>query len=260
MNFFCRAYSIGIYISMLFTTLKTILKVSLTMALFLLAFSVAFYMLLTDMPMFSSVEYGIFRIMTMVAGDISYSEIFDHLYSNQRKQGLWVVFIVLTGVVIFINVAFANLLVGLAVGDIAKIRKSADLALIKLDLEAIIDLQNYRFPAWIQRRLYKPSLVIQIDKDSGYFKRREWSQLTTKLKLYLPNYKHVDGDTNSGSMQHEVTRQQLDLQDLRHQVQEIKSDISNKYDLLLTAKSDISNKFALLDIKINKLLAAHEIQ
>ncbi|RDD36842.1 Transient receptor potential cation channel subfamily A member 1 [Trichoplax sp. H2] len=241
-----RAYGIGIYISMLFTTLRTILKVSLTMVLFLLAFSVAFYMLLTDMPMFSQVEYGVFRIMTMVAGDISYSEIFDHLYSNGRRQVLWVVFTVLTGVVIFINVAFANLLVGLAVGDIAKIRKSADLALTKLDLEVIIDLQSYRFPAWIQRRLYKPSLAIQIDKNSGYLKRREWSQLTTKLKLHLPSDKHVDRETNSSSIQHQVTRQQLDLQDLQHQVQEI--------------KSDISNKFALLDTKINKLLAAHEIQ
>lgn len=60
---------------------------------------------------------------------------------------------------------------GLAVGDIAKIRKSANLALIKFDLEVITDLQAYRFPIWIRKRLYRPSLVIQIDKNSGYFKR-----------------------------------------------------------------------------------------
>ena len=77
--------------------------------------------------------------------------------------------------------------VGLAVGDIAKIRKSADLALIKLDLEVITDLQGYRFPMWMRKRLYRPSLVIQIDKKSGYFKRVKIMEVMfIILCIYLP--------------------------------------------------------------------------
>lgn len=61
--------------------------------------------------MFSTVEYAIFRVMTMMAGDISYSEIFDHIMAVKRWRILWIVYIILVGVVVFINVAFANLLV-----------------------------------------------------------------------------------------------------------------------------------------------------
>ena len=61
--------------------------------------------------MFSTLEFAIFRIMTMMSGDISYTEIFGYIYSTNRKQVLWIVFIIMAGVVIFVNVAFANLLV-----------------------------------------------------------------------------------------------------------------------------------------------------
>lgn len=75
---------------------------------------------------------------------------------------------------------------GLAVGDIAKVRSSASLARVKLDLEVITDLQDYRFPMWIRKRLYRPSLVVQIDKKSGYLKR---VNITTKYRFHaLPLY------------------------------------------------------------------------
>lgn len=63
--------------------------------------------------MFSTVEYAVFRVMTMMAGDISYTEIFDHVISAGRQQVLWVVYVIMASVVIFVNVAFANLLVSL---------------------------------------------------------------------------------------------------------------------------------------------------
>lgn len=65
--------------------------------------------------MFSTVEYAIFRVMTMMAGDISYMEIFGYIYSTDRRQILWIVYTIMTGVVIFINVAFANLLVSITI-------------------------------------------------------------------------------------------------------------------------------------------------
>ena len=120
---------------MFFTIIKTILKASITIFFFIFAFALAFYMLLTDMvsrmlhflrvntfkiiqfylsaiqPMFSELHFAVFRVATMMGGDVSFEEVFNYMQENNRMQTAGTVFAVMSLVVIFINIAFANLLV-----------------------------------------------------------------------------------------------------------------------------------------------------
>ncbi|RDD41697.1 Transient receptor potential cation channel subfamily A member 1 [Trichoplax sp. H2] len=236
-----RAYGIGIYLSMFFTIIKTILKASITIYLFIFAFALAFYMLLTDMPMFSEFHFAIFRVMTMMAGDISFEEVFNYMRENNRMQTAGTVFAVITLVVIFINIAFANLLVGLAVGDIAKVRQSADLAIIRMDIKFILDLQHYHFPSCVRNKLYKPSLILHVDNNSKLFERRDWNKLTAILDLSKDSQESNDNqELDIKTLHKEVTRQQLDVQHVANLVQE--------------TKTEMISRFIIMESKVNKIL------
>ena len=61
--------------------------------------------------MFSELHFAVFRVATMMGGDVSFEEVFNYMQENNRMQTAGTVFAVMSLVVIFINIAFANLLV-----------------------------------------------------------------------------------------------------------------------------------------------------
>ena len=116
----------GIYVVMFIHVTRTIFLVLSLCFLFLLAFGLAFYIIASGDPNFSTIGYSLFTVSGYLLGQINYGQfILDQNGGALTSPSL--AFILVTLGAIIMAIAFNNLLVGLAVGDIEKIQQTAAL-------------------------------------------------------------------------------------------------------------------------------------
>ena len=109
----------GIYMVMFVHVTRTIFLVLSLCFLFLLAFGLAFYIIASGDPNFSTIGYSLFTVSGYLLGQINYGQfILDQNSGALTSPSL--AFILVTLGAIIMAIAFNNLLVGLAVGDIEK--------------------------------------------------------------------------------------------------------------------------------------------
>lgn len=63
--------------------------------------------------------------------------------------------------------------VGLAVGDIHKVRETASLAQLDSHLQLIIGSYE-SFPLFLRKKMYKSSVVVRLDKKSNIMQKVSW--------------------------------------------------------------------------------------
>ena len=114
----------GIYVVMFVHITRTLLTVLCLCFLFLLAFGLALYILGAADPNFSTIGYSIFTVSGYILGQINYQQIILD-QDNGALSNAPLVFLLIALGAIILAIAFNNLLVGLAVGDIGKIQKTA---------------------------------------------------------------------------------------------------------------------------------------
>eukprot|EP00731_Ephydatia_muelleri_P031948 Em0023g455a len=114
----------GIYVVMFVHITRTLLTVLCLCFLFLLAFGLALYILGAADPNFSTIGYSIFTVSGYILGQINYQQIILD-QDNGALSNAPLVFLLIAFGAIILAIAFNNLLVGLAVGDIGKIQKTA---------------------------------------------------------------------------------------------------------------------------------------
>eukprot|EP00731_Ephydatia_muelleri_P031952 Em0023g459a len=114
----------GIYVMMFLHVTRTLFMVLFLCIPFLLAFGLAIYIVGSGDPNFSTIAYSLFTLSSYLLGQIDYGQfILDE--SNGALLNAPLVFVLVILVAIILAIAFSNLLVGLAVGDIGQIRQSA---------------------------------------------------------------------------------------------------------------------------------------
>ena len=116
--------ALGIYITMFLQICRTVLTVMIISFILLLSLSLPLHLLANVMPEFSSVGYSVFTSFGYMLGEIQYSQIVRENISGSFTYGsLLFVFIIVFA--ILLSIVIINLLIGLAVGDIEKIRTNA---------------------------------------------------------------------------------------------------------------------------------------
>jgi len=114
----------GIYVRMFLTITRTACQVLLISILFLTGFALSLHILAHTVPEFSNVGYALFSMFGYMMGEIQYE-----LFIAEDKVGtlphgvLTFMFVILLA--ILMSIVLANLLIGLAVGDIEKIKRNA---------------------------------------------------------------------------------------------------------------------------------------
>ncbi|RDD39278.1 Transient receptor potential cation channel subfamily A member 1 [Trichoplax sp. H2] len=218
-------YGIGLYIAMFLNIIKTIFMTSFVFMLFVVAFALSFTMILNDLPFFSSLDYSVVTVMTMMVGELGYYEAFERLKSTGRLQGFKIELLLFVAMIIVINIAFANLLVGLAVGDIHEVRESANLDQLDGQLQVIIGSYE-AFPLFLKKKMYKSTLIFRIDQNTGLFKRRQWNFLTA----YIKPVKEDSGDTCQESelteLKNRVAAQEIEMIRMKELLEDVKSDVN----------------------------------
>lgn len=114
---------LGIYVNMFFKILRTVFQVLFACLFLLMAFALAIYMLASRVTEFSDVGFSLFSVFGYMLGEIQYSLFIKEATDGTPIQTIVIVFIVLLA--IMMSIVMANLLIGLAVGDIEQIKLNA---------------------------------------------------------------------------------------------------------------------------------------
>lgn len=164
-----RVSSVAIYVTMYVEVFITFIKVIAIFAVVLIGFTLAFHVLLVEEDNFTSVWISFVKIIVMMVGEMDYSSLLSSNVVNSAKvpgtEFLYVPLPVLSYVtfmlfVLSVSIILMNLLVGLAVGDIDTIQKTASLRNL-IDQATLVDDIQKRYPKWMLRYTYNESMEIK---------------------------------------------------------------------------------------------------
>ena len=114
----------GVYITMFMTTTRTVFQVLSICFLFVMAFALSFYILAGNLKDYSTIGYALFVTFGHLLGEIDYSAfVAEDIDGNLLHD--WLTYMFVVALAILLGIVIMNLLVGLAVGDIEKIRSEA---------------------------------------------------------------------------------------------------------------------------------------
>eukprot|EP00794_Sanderia_malayensis_P000575 gene575-1234_t len=164
--FLTRFPYFGLYIVMFVEVLKTVLRVLLVFAIFIVGFALSFYALLREHDTFSTVERSLMKVAVMSIGEIEYDNVFtDNLNKTSPTTTLPMMpmsplsYTLFSAFLLLMPIIMMNLLVGLAVGDIETVRKTAYIRILKQQVDILLDMEK-NYPSFVVKWAYAPSQVV----------------------------------------------------------------------------------------------------
>ncbi|XP_038064294.1 transient receptor potential cation channel subfamily A member 1-like isoform X2 [Patiria miniata] len=164
----------GIYVGMFLTTSKSLLRAMTVYVFFFFAFGMGFFICLSRLDAFRTPGDALLTTLVMTLGEISKADIFDGGVSLVPFQNcsyfLFLLFLFMMPMVL------TNLTIGIAVGDIKAIFKSAYLKQQQIVIDLILGYET-KLPRFLQRRIYKSKVTVKPNKQT----KETWK----KLKRFL---------------------------------------------------------------------------
>ncbi|XP_063076013.1 transient receptor potential cation channel subfamily A member 1a [Engraulis encrasicolus] len=145
----------GIYVVMFREISRTLMSIVSIFIYLILAFALSFYALMLGQKNFSEVLLSLMQTFVMMVGEINYQDIFLNPYLKGKLAFPAITFLVFIAFVLLAPILLVNLLIGLAVGDIAEVQKNATLKQIAMQIELHTNLEK-KLPYWFIKRVDKP--------------------------------------------------------------------------------------------------------
>ncbi|CAB4010974.1 transient receptor potential cation channel subfamily A member 1-like [Paramuricea clavata] len=148
----------GIYITMFLEVMSTLLQVVSGFALLFISFTVSFYIIFTESEEkeFNTIINSFLKVLAMVMGELDYTGLRYH--ASKLPDDMEVIAIAVF-VVFCLTMALVvnNLLIGLAVGDIEAVQKTAEIKLLSLQVTQILDARANMIFGRVRQKCYVPS-------------------------------------------------------------------------------------------------------
>uniref|UniRef100_A0A8C4D721 Transient receptor potential cation channel, subfamily A, member 1b n=1 Tax=Dicentrarchus labrax TaxID=13489 RepID=A0A8C4D721_DICLA len=129
-----RFERVGIYVVMFWEIMKTLVRIVMLFLYLMLAFGLAFHALMLNQKEFDSVPLSVIQTFVMMVGELNYQNNFlDAYLKNELPFGLLTYFI-FVNFVLLMPILLVNLMIGLAVGDIAEVQRNAALKRIAMQV------------------------------------------------------------------------------------------------------------------------------
>ncbi|KAM7069870.1 transient receptor potential cation channel subfamily A member 1 [Acridotheres tristis] len=154
-----RFENYGIYVVMFWEILRTLIRIAVVFFFLILAFGLSFFVLLGSQQTYSTPLLSVMKTFAMMLGDINYHDAFlDPLLSSELPYPFlsYTVLIIFT---LLIPILLMNLLIGLAVGDIAEVQKYAALKRIAMQVNLHTNLEK-KLPFWFLSRVDQESITV----------------------------------------------------------------------------------------------------
>lgn len=154
-----RFEGIGIYVVMFGEIMKTLMRVIILFMFLLFAFSLTFHALMLNQREFKTVPLAVMQTFVMMVGELNYENNFLDFYLNGQLPFSHLTYFIFVNFVILMPILLVNLMIGLAVGDIAEVQRNASLKRIAMQIDLHTALED-KLPYWLVKRVDKSSVTI----------------------------------------------------------------------------------------------------
>ncbi|XP_043922215.1 transient receptor potential cation channel subfamily A member 1-like [Protopterus annectens] len=142
-----RFENFGIYVVMFWEILRTLLHIALLFFFLVLAFAFTFFALLNNQTAYSTPYLSLMQTFAMMLGDINYHDSFLIPITEKKMPYPYMSFAVLILFMLLIPILLMNLLIGLAVGDIAEVQRNASIKRMAMQVSLHTNLER-KLPYW----------------------------------------------------------------------------------------------------------------
>uniref|UniRef100_A0A8B9LR99 Transient receptor potential cation channel subfamily A member 1 n=1 Tax=Astyanax mexicanus TaxID=7994 RepID=A0A8B9LR99_ASTMX len=146
----------GIYVVMFREICRTLLSIIVLFIYLILAFALAFYALMRH---FGRMFLSLMQTFVMMVGEISYQDNFLKPYMSSQLPFPLMTYGIFVWFVLLVPILLMNLLIGLAVGDIAEVQTNACLKQIGMQIELHSNLEE-RLPYWFVKRVDQVCILL----------------------------------------------------------------------------------------------------
>ncbi|KAG8009433.1 Transient receptor potential cation channel subfamily A member 1 [Nibea albiflora] len=178
-----RFEGVGIYVVMFWEIMKTLVRIVVLFLYLMLAFGLAFYALMLNQKEFDSVHLSVMQTFVMMAGELNYQNNFLDPLLNHELPFSFLTYMIFVNFVLLMPILLVNLMIGLAVGDIAEVQRNASLKRIAMQIELHTSLED-RLPYWFMKRVDKNSVTVYPNRKCSRVMRKRmkspWSRLQAK--------------------------------------------------------------------------------
>ncbi|XP_026998616.2 transient receptor potential cation channel subfamily A member 1a isoform X2 [Tachysurus fulvidraco] len=203
-----RFQRFGIYVVMFREICRTLLSIIVIFVYLILAFALAFYALMIKQKHFGRVFLSLMQTFAMMAGEINYQDNFLKPYIAQQLPFPILTYLIFAWFVLLVPILLMNLLIGLAVGDIAEVKNNACLKQIGMQIELHTNLEE-RLPHWFMKRVDQISVK---DFPNKCYKGKRWficGHEVNKVRARL-----CSSTRQSTQLERELMKQKHRLKDL----------------------------------------------
>ncbi|XP_068955651.1 transient receptor potential cation channel subfamily A member 1 [Petaurus breviceps papuanus] len=202
-----RFENCGIYVVMLLEITKTLLKTTFVFFFLILAFGLGFHVLLGLQNTFKTPMLSIMQTFSMMLGDINYHDGFLHPYLEDHLPYPFLSFLFLVVFTLYIPIVLMNLLIGLAVGDIAEVQKNASLKRIAMQVKLHTSLEK-KLPFWFLSKVDQESITVYPNR------RRHFGIMSLFQFCFCARYTKPEIQYADKTLEVEVLKQKYRLKDL----------------------------------------------
>nr|ADD82928.1 transient receptor potential cation channel subfamily A member 1 [Python regius] len=154
-----RFENYGIYVVMFWEILRTLIRIVVVFFFLMLAFGLSFHVLLGSQQTYGTPYLSVMQTFSMMLGDVNYRDAFLEPMFTHKLPFPFLSFILLIIFSLLIPILLMNLLIGLAVGDIAQVQKFAAMKRIAMQVNLHTNLEK-KLPYWFLSRVDQESIIL----------------------------------------------------------------------------------------------------
>ncbi|KAI1889073.1 hypothetical protein AGOR_G00175300 [Albula goreensis] len=213
----------GIYVVMFGEIMRTLFSIIMLFFFLMLAFGLSFYALMIGQKHFEGLDISLLQTFVMMAGEINYQENFLNPYLNNHLPFPFMTYLVFDAFILFMPILLMNLLIGLAVGDIAEVQKNATLKRIAMQIDLHTGLEE-KLPYWFMKRVDQPKVTV--------YPNRKCKTKANLLYLFLGLDEKREVHTRLNTNSHQLTPVEHELQKQKYRLKEMGSVLEKQHNLL----------------------------
>ncbi|XP_029547495.1 transient receptor potential cation channel subfamily A member 1 [Salmo trutta] len=223
----------GIYVVMFNEIAKTLWKILLLFFFLMLAFALVFHALMLNQKEFERLDLSGVQIFVMMVGELNYQSNILDIYLDNKLPFPLLTFYMFVVFVILMPILLMNMMIGLAVGDIAEVKRTAALKRIAMQIELHTNLEE-KMPYWLLKRVDQSFFTIYPNRKCSkasilyFWSQGEENEARTRL---------MTNSSNSTPVEAELRKQ-------KYRLKEISSVLEKQHDLikLMIRKMEITSE------------------
>ncbi|KAG9478599.1 hypothetical protein GDO78_012321 [Eleutherodactylus coqui] len=195
---------------MFWEILRTLLQIIAIFFFLILGFALSFYVILTPQIAFKNPALSLMQTFTMMLGDVNYHDSFLEPLLHDELEYPILTFLHLITFTLLIPILLMNLLIGLAVGDIAEVQRNAALKRIAMQVTLHTNLEK-KLPYCFLKRVNQITTIVYPNRPRVWGVAMESSMF--RFFLACDDFK-VELPDNEATMEVELWKQKNRLKEL----------------------------------------------